>query len=137
MNPGEESIIQPFKRTPFLLKVISLVIMVEGIIGFLFFAAILVYQLLNPGFLSGWGYGHYSGSSLYLILLMYVVIHLGMVLSSILLLKQNRKGLYLLILSIGLLILSSYLLHGELNWLGVFAGFTLLTLLLFFVKSLK
>jgi len=137
MNPGEDSIIQPFKRTPFLLKVISLVIMVEGIIGFLFFATILVYQLLNPEFLSGWGYGHYSGSSLYLILSMYAVIHLGMVLSSILLLKQNRKGLYLLILSIGLLTLSSYLLHGELNWLGVIAGFILLTLLLFFVKSLK
>ena len=31
MNPGEESIIQPFNRTPFLQKVISLVIMVEGI----------------------------------------------------------------------------------------------------------
>ena len=137
MNPGEESVIQLFKRPPFLLKVISSIIIVEGSIGFLFFTAIIVYQLLNPGLLSGWGYGHFSGGSLYLILSMYVVIHLGMILSSILLFRQDRKGLFIYILSVGSLIFTSYLLHTELNWMGVFIGFTLLILLLFFAKSLK
>ena len=137
MIAEEGSVIQPVRKSPFLLKTISILIFVEGVIGFLFFTTILIYQSFNSDFLSGWEYGQYSGSSLYLILSMYSVVHLGLILSSVLLLKYFNKGILLLILSISILVLTSFLLHWEMNWVGLLAGFLVLFLLLLFHKSFR
>lgn len=137
MTTLEESIIQQDRKIPLLLKVISTIIMLEGILGFLFFSIILIYQLFNPDFISNWDYGHYSGSFLNVILIIYAIVHFGLVISAYYLLKLDKKGIYIVLLSITILLAASYLLHNQINWLGLMTGIFVLILLSYYVKSFK
>ncbi len=125
------------KSTPFLLKVVAVLLLIEGVIGFLFFTVVLFYQYINADFLSGWGYGQYSGTNLYLILSVYSIVHLGLILSAILILKRKKQGIYILILSLFVLTITSFLLHGEVNWVGIGIGMAITVVILFYWKSFK
>lgn len=123
------------KRTPFLLRAISILIIVEGFVGFFFFLSILVYQLFNPDFLANWGYGNYSGNFLFMLLAMYAIVHLGLALSGFYLIKRHKNGIYVLLLSIIILLATSYIIQGKFNWLGLIIGFVVMIYLSYFVKS--
>jgi len=131
----EELVVKTEKRVPFLLKVISTLIIVEGTLGFLFFLSILIYQFLNPGFLSNWGYGNYSGNFLFMLLAMYSIVHLGLMLSGFYLLNLNKNGIYILLLSIVILLATSFIIQREFNWLGLAAGILVFIYLSSFVRS--
>lgn len=138
MVTEENVVIQPVKKsTPFLLKVVSVLLLIEGVIGFLFFTVVMVYQYANPEFLSGWGYGHYSGSALYLILSIYSMVHLGLILSAFLILNRKKQGIYILTLSLFVLEILSFLLYDEVNWVGLAAGLTIIVVMLLFWKSFE
>lgn len=135
MTAIEESINLKVKKVPLLLKIISTIIIVEGVLGFLFYTGILIYYFIDPLFISNWGYGQFSGSFLVLILLMYSILHFGLVLSAYYLLNLNKKGIYLILLSIIILLATGFLLHNSINWLGLIAAFFVLILLSYYVKS--
>lgn len=137
MTVLEESIIKPITKASFFLKIISIIIIVEGVLGFLFFTSITLYQAFNTDFLSGWEYGNYSGASLYTILIMFSLMHLGLIFSGILLTKNMKRGILVFILSAGLLMITSFLLHWELNWIGVVSGLFVLLLMLLFGKLFR
>lgn len=133
----ETPVIQAVTKKPFLVTVISMVIIVEGSIGFLFFTTILLYQIIHPDFLSGWGYENYSGKSLYLLLSIYAIVHLGLIWCALLIQKLKIKGILIFFLCIGLLITIGYLLYSKLSWIGIFAGIMLFLTLLIHVKRFK
>jgi hypothetical protein len=135
MATAEESIIQENRSIPLLLKVIATIIIIEGALGFLFFTIILIYQLYYPDFLENWGYGNYSGNFINLIIVLYAVIHFGLILSAYYLLKLSKKGIYLILLSILMLLATGFLLHNFINWMGLIAAFLVLILLSYYVKS--
>jgi hypothetical protein len=122
------------KKAPFLLKAISVLIIVEGLLGFLFFFSILIYQLFNPDFLSNWGYGDYSGNFLFMLLAMYSIVHLGLALSGFYILSLHKNGIYILLLSIIILLATSYIIQGEFNWLGLIIGFIVFIYLSYFIR---
>lgn len=138
MVTEENVVIQSVKKsTPFLLKVVSILLLIDGVIGFLFFTVVMAYQYTNPEFLSGWGYGQYSGSLLYLILSIYIMVHLGLILSAFLILNRKKQGIYILTLSLFVLEILSFLLYDEINWVGLAAGLTIIVVTLLFWKSFK
>jgi len=134
MSEENLSTISKTKKIPLFLKAISVLIVVEGGIGFLFFFSILIYQLFNPDFLSNWGYGNYSGSYLFMLLAMYAIVHLGLSLSGFYLLNLHKNGIYILLLSVIILLATSYIIQGEFNWLGLITGFLVFIYLSYFIK---
>ena len=133
--PNEDPVGQIVKKYPLLVRVVLILIILEGFLGFMFFTGILVYQLLNPDFLNNWNFGDFSGIGLLLVLFIFSTMHLGLIIGGIMAMNRNKKGLYIIFLSIVILILLSYFLQWKVNWIGVFAGVLVLLILSFYRKS--
>lgn len=134
MSEEKLSIALKNKKAPLLLKAIAVLIIVEGSVGFLFFFSILIYQVFNPDFLANWGYGNYSGNLLFMLLAMYSIVHLGLALSGIYILNLHKNGIYILLLSVIILLATSYIIQGEFNWIGLVAGFLVFIYLSYFIR---
>lgn len=119
---------------PLLIKAVSMLLIVEGALGLLFFSSIFFYQAFHPGFIGNWGFENYSGPMLYLILALFASVHGGLIVGGIYLIRLNRKGVYITLLSILVLVFMSFWLNGQLDWMGMIAGILVLILLSYFVK---
>lgn len=133
----EESIDILSKKTPYILRVLAIFILVLGVIGFLFYSAVLAYQIFDSDFLADWSYSNFSGTTIILILVLQEVVHFGLVLSAILLLKGKRQGLFIFIVSYGIIVALGYLLHDVFGWFGLGLGFLMATIMTLYYKRLK
>lgn len=99
-------------KKPALLLVSAIVILVMGIVGLVFFITATVYQYYNPQFLHDNIdiIDHYKHLNSYVIIL--AILHLGMIISALLILRLKKAGYYLFI-SIFLTMLASELLIDE------------------------
>ena len=83
------------KKLPILIRVSSTLIFVISIIGFLFFSSASIYQHYNPQLLheiSNYN-NNYKHLSIYIII--QAILYIGITISTLLILRLNKKGLYL------------------------------------------
>lgn len=132
----EESIEKLSKKTPFILKLVALVILVEGLIGFLFYSAVLIYQIFDPRLLSDWGYNYYSGNTMIWLLFLQDMAHLGLIISAVLLLRGKRTGYFVSLLTFCFTAILWYVIHLENGWFGTIAALFMAIILTIYYKRL-
>jgi hypothetical protein len=81
--------------TPILIRISAIIILVVSIIGFLFFVTASIYQLFNPDFLQKISINNSQYSNLNTYVIVQSILHLGMFVSSLLILKLKKSGLFL------------------------------------------
>ena len=123
-------------RVPFLLKVVVILTLVYGIMGTLFYATMLIYQLFDRNFLIDWEYNGFEGVTIIFFLIMQAGLHGGLVLSGVQLIKLKRSGFYIFALSYFLLTAISFLMGYEYGWINTFIGLFVFVMLLIYLKKL-
>lgn len=113
----------------FFLRVAAILILVTGIIGALFYLFAAVFQLSGLDYLFNIDYKGFSGISFYLILYMQIVLNLGLILSSILLLRLKKSGIYIFTSTFIVMSLVNYFLQGDKNFAIPIIGLSLIVII--------
>lgn len=92
MSEDKEQIIQ---RTPVIIRIISIFILVIAIVGFSFFFITGIYQLYNPEFLLNISNTINQNDYLIVYIFIQAILYIGYILSSIFILKLKKAGLIL------------------------------------------
>jgi hypothetical protein len=121
---------------PFFLRVVSIIIMVTGFVGVVFYLLVAIYQIADRNFLYELKYKGFSGIGYYTILLTQLALNIGLIVSSMLLLKLRRVGLYLFIISYIVFAFLSYLLQDDYGWTIPVVGMALLIVIALHYKKL-
>ncbi len=104
---------QTKKSAPILVKISAIIILVVSIIGFLFFTTVSLYQLFNPEFLQKFSINNSQYPHLNAYVIIQSILHLGMFVSSLLILKLKKIGLLLFLLVISSIFIIEILLGNE------------------------
>jgi hypothetical protein len=107
---------------PFLLRFVVIFILVESSIGFLFFFMALFYRVADSDFLLEIKYKGLSGNSFLWFLTLLALLHAGLMLSSILMLRKKIKGFYLYLITLPILIVISFYSENEISYLAPILG---------------
>lgn len=121
-------------RLPVFLQVSSTIIIVMGIVGFLFFTAASIYQFNHPNFL----YSISNINNQYIHLNVYILIqsllHIILIISGILIIKLKKFGFYLFF-SVYLILLASEIFYENRLFLNyVIVGLILLFILVIYYR---
>ena len=108
-NPDERIV-------PFFLRVVTILILVTGIFGLLFYLTVIFYQITGRNFLYDFEYKNFNRQGLYFILLLYIALNGGLVISALQLLKLKRKGMYLFGISYLVFALLNFFLQDDPGW---------------------
>jgi hypothetical protein len=122
---------------PFFLRLVVIFILVESIFGFLFFFSALMFRLGDSDFLLEIAYKGLSGTGFLLFLTLLTLLHAGLMLSSILMLRKKIRGFYLYLITLPILIVISFYSENEIGFLAPILG--LISILVIFLnrKSLS
>ena len=101
---------------PFFLRVVTILILVTGIIGLLFYLTVTFYQITGRNFLYDFEYKDFNRQGLYFILLLYIALNGGLVISALQLLRLKRTGMYLFGISYLVFALLNYFLQDDPGW---------------------
>ena len=104
---------QTKKSIPILVKISAIIILVVSIIGVLFFATVSLYQLFNPEFLQKFSINNSQYPYLNAYVIIQSILHLGMLVSSLLIIKLKKIGLILFLLVISSIFIIEILLGNE------------------------
>jgi len=117
---------------PFLLRLVVIFILVESIIAFLFFFLALIFRLADSNFLLEIEYKGLSGTGFLLFLSLLTLLHAGLFLSALLMLRKKRKGFYLYLITLPILIAISYYSENEIGYIALILS--VLSILIIFIN---
>lgn len=137
MEEDQNTVIDDKRNAPFFLRVVSILIIVTGLFGFLFYLLVFVYQVTGRNFLYDVEYKGFSGYAFYFVLVMQVVLNGGLLMSGLQLLKLKKSGLYIFTLSYIIFALISYTIQDSYGWTIPIVGLVLLIVMLLYIKVLK
>lgn len=124
-------------RIPFLLRVLSIAILLEGLLGLIFFVLAGLFQMNADSFtriielngLSSYFYSFY--------IILHIAVFSGLVLSGLLLLKWRRLGFYIFIFSYLTMAIANVYVNNTFGWTAIVVGFSFLTVLAYYYKKMK
>lgn len=117
---------------PFFLRFVVIFILVESSFGFLFFFSALMFRLADSDFLLEIEYKGLSGIGFLLFLTLLTLLHAGLLLSSVLMLRKKIRGFYLYLLTLPILLAISYFSENEIGFLAPTLG--LLSIFIIFIN---
>jgi len=120
--------------TPFLLKIVIIVLFTGGLIGFLFFFSVLFFHIDGSNFPNLFKYKDTGNAVFTVFIVMQLLIHLGFMMSSIFLYKKKRSGGYLYLLFL-ILFIAGKLFYTDFS--ALFEGVLGLIILIFIMISWK
>lgn len=125
------------RRLPFLLKAAAIYILIYSIFGILFFATVLFYQLIDRNFLIDWKYNGFNGVTIIIYLMLQAVLHGGLFMSSIQILKHKKTGFYIFTISFIILTALSFFINYEFGLVTSIIGFLVFIALLIHKRALN
>lgn len=122
---------------PFFLRLASILIIVTGTIGSLFYLFAAGFQLSGQNYLFDINYKGFGGPSFYIVLTMQIVLNLGLLFSGLLLFKLKKTGIYLFSITFVVLALLNFLLQGDKNLAVPIVGVLIILLVFLYRKKMK
>lgn len=124
------------KKFGILFRIITYIIILQGIIGFLFFLSVNIIQLTNHGLFEQIN-NDCSFEHLHLYTGLQMIFHISFIIAALILRKKNIIGFYMLFASFFLVIATDYLLENTFILLNIILSFALILILTFYRKRLK
>lgn len=123
--------------TPFLLKIAIIFLFTGGLLGFVFFLSVLLFNIDGSNFSNIFGYKDTGNSVFTIFIVMQLLIYLGFMISSIYLYKKKRTGVYLYVLFFVLFIaVKSFYQESSVLFEGIL-GLIVLIFIMILWKTLK
>ena len=122
---------------PFLLRVTAIILLVGGVLGILFYAAALFFDIDGSNFANYFKYNDDRNNVFKLFLILQLVIHLGFIFSSIQLTRLKKTGAYVFIACFIMFIISKLFYIDFSVYLEIIFGILVAIFLLISWKSLK
>ena len=134
-NTNNVTLTKPKK--PYLLMVSAIMILIMGIVGLGFFITATIYQYYNPQFLidSSDIFDQYNNLNLYVILL--TILHFGLIISALLIIKLKKSGYYLFIFIFLGLLASELLIEENLIISYLIPGIIIITTIGIYYRRFK
>lgn len=124
------------KGYPFFLRFVVIFILIVSLFGFLFFLFALIFRMMDSNFLLEIEYKGLSGNNFLLFLTLLTVLHAGLFLSAVLMLRRKIKGFYLYAITLPILIVISFYSENEIGYLAPILGVLSILVIFFNRKSL-
>lgn len=134
---AEQDISKTNPRIPFLLRIISIAIFAEGVLGLLFFVLAGIFQMSTENFTGVVGLTGFSSYFYSFYIALHVVIFSGLVLSGVFLLKLRKFGFYLFIISYLILVFLTVYTNNIFGWTAIVVGLSFFAVLAYFYKKMK
>ncbi len=138
-NETTPEIVQPAKnlKKPFLLRVIALGSVVMGVIGILFFGAVIAYQITDDEFALRFQHTYYNMGAFEIYLWIGLVLHLLLLSAGILTFRLKRIGMWIFLgTAIGFVVFSRVIDENYL-WPMILVSFILFIIILAYHKRLN
>ncbi len=123
-------------RIPLLLRIISIIILVEGVLGFLFFMAAGLFQLSDTNFVGFSGLNGLTPNFYSFYIILHIALFSGFILSGIFMLKLKKKGYYLFIINYLILTGFGIYLNDVFVWTTIIVGLGFITVLTYYFKKM-
>ena len=124
-------------RIPLLLRIISIVILLEGVLGVLFFIAAGIFQLNDTHFIGNTGLNSLSANFYSFYIMLQIVLFSGFVLSASFLLKLRKIGYYLFIINYLILTGFAIYLNDVFAWTTAVVGLAFIGVLTYYLKKMN
>ena len=122
---------------PILLKISAVLIIIMSITGFLFFAIATLYQFYDTQFLKDINIKNSLYPNLRLYVIIQSILHVGMLISALLILKLKKSGLYLLLTIFIALLTSEFVFENNLNLVHLIVGIFISFIIVVFYRRLE
>ncbi len=127
-NNKKEETVKEVKKPAFIIKLISLIIIIAGIIGFIFFLAINIIQITNPTLLDDFNQQTiFNNLKIYCSL--QIIFHISLIVGGFYLINGIRKGYYVIIITLISIILMDFLMENNLILLNTSVIVIIITIL--------
>ena len=121
---------------PLLLRIVSILIIVEGMFGLLFFIATGVFQLNDANFTGSIDINGFSRNFYSFYIILHIALFSGFVLSGVFLLKSRKIGYYLFIINYLILTGFGMYLNGIFAWTAIIVGLGFIAILAYYSKKM-
>jgi len=121
---------------PIPLKISAILIIIMSIIGFLFFAMTSLYQFYDTQFFKDINVKNSLYPNLNTYVIIQSILHIGMLISALLILKLKKSGLYLLLTIFIALLTSELFFENNLNLVHLIVGISFSFMIVVFYKRL-
>ena len=120
-------------KLPMLLQVCAIIIIVMGVVGFLFFALTSIYQNNNSDFLLNLGMNNqYTHIDVYILFM--AILHLILIISGFLILRVKKIGFYLFFSGFLILLASEVFIDNKLILTHMVVGLILVFIFLIYYR---
>ena len=125
------------QKIPILIRISSLIILVMGIVGLLFFVFVGIYQYYNPEFLKSISAdsGKYLHLNWYIIILL--ILHIGIIISSLLIIKLKRTGIYLFLSIFFAMVVTEFIFDNKLILYYLVGGLFIVFIIILYYRRFK
>jgi len=121
---------------PLLLRVVSVLILVEGILGLLFFIAAGIFQLNDTHFIGNTGLNGLSANFYSFYIILHIVLFSGFVISGLFLLRLRKNGYYLFIINYLIATGFTIYLNDVFAWTTIVVGLAFIAVLTYYFKKM-
>jgi hypothetical protein len=137
MSEEQTKIIRINNSIPFFLRAIAVLFMVTGLLGLLFYAGVMIFQIAGRNFLYEFRYKGFGETGLYAIIAVYILLNFSLMLSGLKLLRLRKTGIYLYGISYVVFLLLSYVLQDNFGWFVLAIGFFIFIIILLHLRKLN
>lgn len=121
---------------PLLLRIVSILILVEGVMGVLFFIVAGIFQLNDAHFIANTGLHGLSANFYSFYIILHIVLFSGFVISGLYLLRLRRIGYYLFIINYLIATGFTIYLNDIFAWTTIVVGLAFIAVLTYYFKKL-
>lgn len=127
---------KPILRIPLLLRIISILILIEGLLGMLLFLSVGIFQLNDPNFIGSIGLNGFSSYFYSFYIVLHIIIFTGLLMSGFFLLKLKKIAYYLFISNYLVLSLIHIYTNEVFGWSTIVIGLAFLAILTYYKKNM-
>ena len=127
---------KPSLRIPILLRIVSILILIEGLLGMLLFVSAGIFQLNDPNFIGSIGLNGFSSNFYSFYIALHIIIFTGLLISGFFLLKLKKFAYYLFISNYLVLSIITIYTNEVFGWSTIIIGVVFLAIMTYFKKSM-
>ena len=124
------------QHIPLLLRIVSILILVEGVLGVLFFIVAGIFQLNDTHFIANTGLNDLGANFYSFYIILHIVLFSGFVISGLFLLRLRKNGYYLFIINYLIATGFTIYLNDVFAWTTIVVGLAFIAVLTYYFKKL-
>jgi hypothetical protein len=120
-----------------LLRAVSIIVIVEGLLGLLFFMTAGIFQLNDSDFIGNTGFNGLNRNFYSFYIILHIVLFSGFIFCGVFLLRLRKRAYYLFIINYLILTGFSIYMNNVFTWSTIIVGLVIIAILTFYIKKMS